>query len=308
MTAPAGPEPSSLDRDVDASAGTELPAVGLGAAVATSRRRIVRRLVRRPAGVVGIVLTGTVVAVGLLAPVLAPFDPFAVVGPSLSPPSGAHPMGTDALGRDLLSGVIFGARTSLVVTALVGVLVLVIGVVVGTISSYLGGWTDDLLMRMTELFQVLPRFFLAIVVIAFFGAGLGLLVLVLGLTSWALLARVVRSEVLSLKEREFVEAARASGASGARIVVQEILPNALPAGLAFLGLILAQVLLIEASLGFIGLGDPNVVSWGYLASQAQRFLRVAWWMSVFPGLAIAVAVLGLNLLSDALTEVLGTSR
>ncbi len=308
MTAPTGSEPPSLDRDVDASARTELPAVGLGAAVGTSRRRTVRRLVRRPAGVVGIVLTGAVVAVGLLAPVLAPFDPFAVVGPSLSPPSGAHPMGTDALGRDLLSGVIFGARTSLVVAGLVGVLVLVIGVVVGTISSYLGGWTDDLLMRMTELFQVLPRFFLAIVVIAFFGAGLGLLVLVLGLTSWALLARVVRSEVLSLKEREFVEAARASGASGARIVVQEILPNALPAGLAFLGLILAQVLLIEASLGFIGLGDPNVVSWGYLASQAQRFLRVAWWMSVFPGLAIAVAVLGLNLLSDALTDVLGTSR
>ncbi len=308
MTAPTGSEPPSLDRDVDASARTELPAVGLGAAVGTSRRRTVRRLVRRPAGVVGIVLTGAVVAVGLLAPVLAPFDPFAVVGPSLSPPSGAHPMGTDALGRDLLSGVIFGARTSLVVAGLVGVLVLVIGVVVGTISSYLGGWTDDLLMRMTELFQVLPRFFLAIVVIAFFGARLGVLVLVLGLTSWALLARVVRSEVLSLKEREFVEAARASGASGARIVVQEILPNALPAGLAFLGLILAQVLLIEASLGFIGLGDPNVVSWGYLASQAQRFLRVAWWMSVFPGLAIAVAVLGLNLLSDALTDVLGTSR
>ncbi|MBW3547599.1 MAG: ABC transporter permease [Actinobacteria bacterium] len=308
MTARTGPEAPSLDRDVDASARTELPAAGLGAAVGTSRRRVLRRLLRRPAGVVGIVLTGTVVAVGLLAPVLAPFDPFAVVGPSLSPPSGAHPMGTDALGRDLLSGVIFGARTTLVVAGLVGVLVLLIGVVVGTVSSYLGGWADDLLMRLTELFQVLPRFFLAIVVIAFFGAGLGLLVLVLGLTSWALLARVVRSEVLSLKEREFVDAARASGASGARIVVQEILPNALPAGTAFLGLILAQVLLIEASLGFIGLGDPNVVSWGYLASQAQRFLRVAWWMSVFPGLAIAVAVLGLNLLSDAVTDVLGTSR
>jgi peptide/nickel transport system permease protein len=308
VTAPSGPEATPLDRDVDASAGTELPTAGLGAAVGTSRRRILRRLVRRRAGVVGIVLTGAVVAVGLLAPVLAPFDPFAVVGPSLSPPSAAHPMGTDALGRDLLSGVVFGARTSMLVAGLVGLLVLLIGAVVGTVSSYLGGWVDGALMRVTELFQVLPRFFLAIVVIAFFGASLGLLVLVLGLTSWALLARVVRAEVLSLKEREFVEAARASGASGARIVVQEILPNALPAGLAFLGLILAQVLLIEASLGFIGLGDPNVVSWGYLASQAQRFLRVAWWMSVFPGAAIAVAVLGLNLLSDAVTDVLGTSR
>ncbi|MBW3612057.1 MAG: ABC transporter permease [Actinobacteria bacterium] len=308
MSAPTGPEPPSLDRDVDASARTELPAVGLGAAVGTSRRRIVRRLVRRPAGVVGIVLTGTVVAVGLLAPVLAPFDPFAVVGPSLSPPSGAHPMGTDALGRDLLSGVIFGARTSLVVAGLVGVLVLVLGVVVGTISSYLGGWTDDLLMRMTELFQVLPRFFLAIVIVAVFGSTLPLLILVLGLTSWPLLARVIRAEVLILKQREFVDAARVAGASGLRLVVREILPNALPAVSAFLGLVLAQVLLIEASLGFIGLGDPNVVSWGYLASQAQRFLRVAWWMSVFPGLAIAATVLGLNLVSDALSDVLGRSR
>lgn len=308
MTAPTDARDTSLDREVDASARTELPAAGLGAAVGTSRRRVLRRLLRRPAGVAGVVLTGAVVAVGLLAPLLAPFDPFAVVGPSLGSPSPAHPMGTDALGRDLLSGVVFGARTSLLVAGLVGVLVLVIGVAVGTVSGYVGGWVDDLLMRITELFQVLPRFFLAIVVIALFGAGVGLLVLVLGLTSWALLARVVRAEVLSLKEREFVDAARATGASGARIVVREILPNALPAGMAFLGLILAQVLLIEASLGFLGLGDPNVVSWGYLASQAQRFLRVAWWMSVFPGLAIAVAVLGLNLVSDALTDVLGTSR
>jgi peptide/nickel transport system permease protein len=308
VTAPAGSHDTPVDRDIDVSAGAELPATGLSTAVGPSRHRLVRRLLRRPAGAVGMALTGAVVAVGLLAPVLAPFDPFAVVGPSLSAPSAQHPMGTDALGRDLLSGIIFGARTSMLVAGLVGLLVLAIGVVVGTVSGYLGRWADNVLMRLTELFQVLPRFFLAIVVIAFFGPGLGLLILVLGLTSWALLARVIRAEVLSLKEREFVEAARASGASGTRIVVQEILPNALPAGMAFLGLILAQVLLIEASLGFIGLGDPNVVSWGYLASQAQRFLRVAWWMSVFPGAAIALAVLGLNLLSDALTDVLGTSR
>ncbi len=287
---------------------TELPAPRLGSAAGRPRRGVLRRLVRRPAGIIGLVITALVVAVGVLAPLLAPADPFAVEGPPLAPPSWSHPMGTDGLGRDLLSGVILGARTSLMVAGGVGALVLVIGVAVGTLSSYWGGRADDALMRLTELFQVLPRFFLAIVVIAFFGPGLDRVVLVLGLTSWALLARVIRAEVLSLKEREFVEAARSAGASDARVMVREILPNALPAGAVFLGLVLAQVLLVEASLGFIGLGDPNVVSWGFLASQAQRFLRVAWWLSVFPGLAIAVAVLGLNLLSDALTDVLGGSR
>jgi peptide/nickel transport system permease protein len=258
--------------------------------------------------VVGFFLTAGVIVVGILAPVLAPHDPFAIAGPALSPPSPAHPMGTDGLGRDLLSGVIFGARTSLIVAAAVGAVVFMAGVTVGTLSGWAGGWADDALMRFTELFQVLPQFFLAVVVIAFFGPGVLVLVLVLGFTSWAGLARIVRAEVLSLKQREFVEAARASGASGARIVIREIVPNILPAVTALLGLILAQVLLIEASLGFIGLRDADLVSWGYLASQAQRFLLVAWWMSVFPGLAIVVAVLGLNLLSDALSDVLGSSR
>lgn len=286
----------------------EVVSTGLEASLGVPRQRVLRRILRRPAGLVGLVLTAVFVLTGVLGPALVPNDPFAVVGPSLSSPSLNHLMGTDALGRDLFSAVVVGARTSLIVASLVGVLVLAIGTVVGTLSSWWGGWADDGLMRLTELFQVLPRFFLAVVVVAFFGSSLPLLILVLGLTSWPLLARVIRAEVLILKQREFVEAARVAGASSVRLVVREILPNALPAVSAFLGLILAQVLLIEASLGFIGLGDPNVVSWGYLASQAQRFLRVAWWMSVFPGLAIGATVLGLNLVSDALSDVLGGSR
>lgn len=287
-----------------ASVSADLPIGDLVAAAGSSRRRLLRDLLRTPAGVVGLLLTVAVVAVGILAPALAPSDPFAVSAPSLTPPSVDHPMGTDALGRDVLSGVIFGARTSLLVAGATALIVLVVGVLVGTVSGYRGGRVDDVLMRFTEFFQVLPRFFLAIVVIALFGPGVDRLVLVLGFTSWALLARVVRSEVLSLREREFVEAARANGASAVRIIAREILPNALPAAIVFVGLLVAQVMLIEASLGFLGLGDPNQMSWGFLASQAQAFLRVAWWLSFFPGMAIVVAVLGVNLLADALTDVL----
>lgn len=267
-------------------------------------RGIFRRVLRRPAGAIGLALTGLFALTAAFAPLLSPADPFSVDGPSLGRPSGRYLMGTDALGRDILSGVVHGARTALLVTGVVAVMVLVIGVVVGTTAGWAGGRLDDVLTRATELFQVLPRFFLAIVVVALFGPGLNRLILVLGLTSWVLLARVIRAEVLSLREREFVEAASASGASGLRIVVREILPNALPVAVAYLGLVLAQVLLIEASLGFLGLGDPNVISWGAMASDARQFARVAWWLPFFPGMAVVLAVLGLNLLADGVTDVL----
>ena len=266
---------------------------------------LLARIVRRRDGAVGALLTVLVAAMAVLAGPFSPYDPFAPVGPSLAAPSAAHWMGTDALGRDLLSGILYGARTSVLVAGVVGALVLSIGMAVGTVSGYRGGLVDDVLMRVTEIFQTLPRFFLAAVVIALFGPEVLHLVLVLGLTSWALLARVVRSEVLSLKGREFVEAARASGASQARILFREVMPNVLPTAVVYLGLLLAQVILLEASLGFLGLSDPSVISWGYLAGQAQRFLRVAWWLAVFPGLAVAMTVLGLNLLGDALTSALG---
>ena len=256
----------------------------------------------------GCALTLLVVAIGSLAGVLAPFDPFALVGPPLAAPSRAFPMGTDGLGRDVLSGVIYGARTSLLIAVSVGLLALAIGVLVGALAGYRGGGLDDLLMRVTEVFQVLPRFFLAIVVISLFGAGLDRLILVLGLTSWPLLARVVRAEILAFKQLEFVEAAVASGASNMRLLIRELLPNALPPVIVYVALLLAQVMLLEASLGFLGLGDPDVMSWGYLAAQAQQFLRVGWWMWFFPGVALIVAVLGFNLLGDALTDSLGGRR
>ncbi len=273
-----------------------------------SSARILPSLLRQPGGVFGVGMTALIVTIAVLAPLLAPVDPYAVAGPSLAPPSFRHPLGTDALGRDLLSAVIYGARTSVLVAAAVGALAFVIGVTVGTVSGYVGGWIDDGLMRTTEFFQVVPRFFLAIIAIALFGPGLDRVVLVLGLTSWPLLARVVRAEVLTLRTHEFVQAAVALGAPTSRILVREMLPNALPAALVVLGLLLGQVLLIEASLAFIGVGDPNAVSWGALAGQAHPYLRVAWWLPLFPGLALTLAVLGFNRLADALARVLGGGR
>lgn len=289
---------------IPASATAELPGAGT-LPVASPRRHLLATIAATPAGAAGLGLTTLALLAALFAPLLAPADPFALSGPPLTPPSRAHLMGTDGLGRDLLSGVLYGARTSLLVAGAVGALAFALGAAIGLVSGYRGGRLDDLLMRSTEMVQVLPRFFLAIVAIALLGPGLDRIVIVLGITSWPVLARVVRAEALSLRSLDFVRAAEASGASGARIVIRELLPNALPSAMVVLGLLLGQVLLIEASLGFLGLGDPNVVTWGGLAGQAQSYLRVAWWLPLFPGLAIAATVLGFNLLGDALSDALG---
>ncbi len=292
---------------IPASDTAELPPVRLPSVGGAPWGPTVGRILRTPAGAVGATLTLLVAILGFAGPWLAPWDPFAVVGPGLAPPSAPHPLGTDVLGRDLLSGVLHGARTSVIVALGAGTLVLTLGLAVGLVSGYRGGRTDDVAMRAVEFFQVLPRFFLAIVAVALFGPGIDRVVLVLGLTSWAILARVVRSETLSIREREFVLAARTMGASDISILLRDVLPAVLPAALVMLGLIAGQVILLEASLGFLGLGDPNAMSWGYLVGQAQPFLRTAWWLSVFPGLAILGTVLGLNLLADAVTRAVGPS-
>ena len=273
-----------------------------------------RRLGRRPGrlvatlttagGAVGLLLTLAFFTIAGLADVIAPADPVASVGRPLSAPSRLHVLGTDDLGRDLLAGVVHGARTSLLVALSATLLASTIGVAVGSLAGYRPGTVDDLLMRATELVLVVPRFFLAVVVIALFGAGLDRMILVLGLTSWPVIARVVRAQTLSLARRDFVDAARALGASEVRVMIRHVLPNAIPAAFVVISVNAASVILLEAGLGFLGLGDPRMMSWGYLANNAQRFLRVAWWMTLFPGCAIALTVLGLNLLGDAVNDFL----
>ena len=267
-----------------------------------------RRFWRHPAAVVGLVLTGLLASIGLLAGQLAPGDPFANAGLPLHPPSSEHLFGTDNLGRDLWRAVAHGLGTSVRVALSVVVIASAVGVAVGVVAGYGGRRIDDVLMRASELFQAVPRFFLVLLVLALFGQGTTNLVLVLGVTSWPVLARVVRAETFSVREREFVEAARSLGASDARIVLHHVLPNVLPAAVVVVALLASRVVLLEASLSFLGLGDPSVMSLGFLVGNAQRFMRVAWWMSVFPGAVIALAVLAVNLLADGLNDTFTPGR
>ncbi|MBA3670517.1 MAG: ABC transporter permease [Gemmatimonadaceae bacterium] len=252
---------------------------------------------RRAGRAIGATLVCVVIVAAMVGPVIAPYHPFVISGGALLSPSRDHIMGTDAVGRDVFSAVLHGARSSLVVATAVSVIALALGVSIGLVSGYRGGWIDDLLSRLTELFQVIPRFFFVITAIAIMGPGRTSLIVVIGLTSWPTLARVVRGETLVTRRREFVVAAEALGASPWRVMHRQLLPMVLPVSLAALGVLFGQVLLLEATIGFLGLGDPEAISWGMMAAQAQGFLRIAWWLALFPGLAITITVLGVNLLA-----------
>ncbi len=216
-------------------------------------------------------------------------------GEPFEPPSREHWFGTDDLGRDVFIGVLEGARLSLTVGFVTALFALALGALVGVGAGFVGGVWDEILMRIVEVFQVVPRFFLALVVLTIWGYDVWRLVLVLGLTSWSGLARLARAETLSVKERDFVVSARASGARSSRLLFHHVLPQAARPLIAAAPLIASAAMLTEAGLSFLGLGTLERVSWGYLMQNAQPFLRDAWWMAVFPGLAMTTAVLALAL-------------
>jgi peptide/nickel transport system permease protein len=265
----------------------------------TGRRRR-RGLWRQKSGVVGLALISIVAAVALLGPIVVPVSPFEPVGRPFAPPSLAAPFGTDDLGRDILAGVVHGARVSLLVGLAVALMASVIGGTIGLVSGYFGGLADDVLMRFTELVDVLPRYFLAVLVAALFGPSLIFLTVLLGLTFWPGAARLMRSQVLTVRERDYVQAARAVGGSEWRVLFRHVLPNTLTVIIVAAALQVGAAILVEAGLSFLGLGDRSVVTWGYMLNNAQNFLRLAWWMSVFPGVALLLTVLGANLLADGL--------
>jgi peptide/nickel transport system permease protein len=262
------------------------------------------RFAQNRLSIAGLILVVTFAALGVFAGLIAPFEPFGLVGDRLASPSLSHPFGTDHLGRDIFSGVIYGTRTSLQVGFLSTALSLCLGILIGVISGYYGGRIDDLLMRITEIFQVLPRFFLALVIVAMFGAHLWGTIFVIGILSWAEIARLVRSEFLTLRERPFVMAARAYGATDSQIMFREILPNALTAVVVAVSLQVPSAILLEASLSFIGAGDPNVMSWGRQLNNSQQYIREAWWTATFPGVAISLMALGLALMADGVNDFL----
>jgi len=267
-------------------------------------RQTLRRFFRSPGGIAGLALVLFAITVALLADVLAPGNPLALDEPALRRPSTAHPFGTDNLGRDLYTAVVHGVRTSLLVVLWTIVIASLIGLPLGIIAGYRTRWVGGGILRVTELAQAFPRFYLGLLVVALFGGSTRNLILVLSLTSWTGLTRVARAETLAVKEREFVTAARAAGASDRRVLFRHVIPHVMPSAVVLVSLLASRVILIEAGLSFLGLGDQTRVSLGFLASNSTRFLQTAWWMSVAPGFAIAVAVLGFNLLGDGLSDAL----
>lgn len=229
-------------------------------------------------------------------------DPFQVSDTLLAPPSTAHPMGTDELGRDVLSRVLHGAGTSLYVATCSVALAAVAGIVVGLIAGYWGGVMDDLLLKVGELFQALPMFLLALVAAALFGSNTVLLIAVLAAGFWPTTARLVRAETLGLREQPYVEAVRSLGARHPRILFRHLLPGVLPVAVVNSSFQAGIAVLIEAGLSFLGLGDRDVLSWGTMIADAQAYVTVAWWMSLFPGLAVGITVLGMNLAGDGLND------
>ena len=271
-----------------------------------------RRMVRHPQVLIGTIIVGLLLLVVLLGPVLAPHNPTAQeLANRLKPPfwmekgSLQYPLGTDDLGRDILSRMMYGVRISLLVGGLAVVISGAIGITLGLASGYFGGWVDDVLMRICDVQLSIPLTLLAISVIAVVGSSLPTLIAVLGLTQWVMYARVVRGEALSCREREYVEAARAIGATHLRILRTCILSNAVPTILVTATLRMATVVMIEAGLSYLGLGiQPPNPSLGSMLSDGRQYLATAWWLSTFPGLAIVVIVLGINLLGDGLRDVL----
>jgi peptide/nickel transport system permease protein len=266
----------------------------------TERRAVAWRGNRQDRAILalGLALVLPFILAAIFGPTLAPYDPFESVARPFRAPSWAHPFGTDDLGRDLFSAALHGARTSILVGVIVSAVTLLIGFGLGTTAGFFGGVADDVLMRCTEVVQTMPRFFLAIVVVALFGATLTNLVLILALTSWGGLTRIARAEALSWREREFVRAGHALGATPVQVLLRHIAPNVLPPVLAMLAFVFGGAVLTEAGLSYLGLGDANRISWGYLLNNAQSHLDRAWWMTVFPGLAIVLTILGVGLIGD----------
>jgi len=273
--------------------------------------KVLNFIKKNPTGIIGLLLVLASVLCAIFAPYIAPYDPGAAsLGHRLDMPKwlddtgkSQYLLGGDQVGRDLLSRIIYGARISLLVGICGVAISLVLGTFLGIISGYFGKWMDDLIMRLAEVQMGLPFILLAIVIMSVFGTGIEKIIIILGLTYWVSFARLIRGEILALKEQEYIQAAKAIGGTHFKIILKHILPNVASSILVLATMCIAEFILLEASLTFLGLGvEPTVPSWGGMLADSRNYMTSAWWISVFPGIAIMLTVLGFNLLGDWLRD------
>ena len=277
-----------------------------GSRAPARRGRRLRAFTHNPAFVAGVAILAIFVLMAVFADLLFPGDPFDMVGqPVLWPGQDPEfPLGTDSLGRDVLAGLVHGSRVSLLVGVVAAAIGLAIGTVVGALAGFFGGRVDTWLLRVVELFQTTPTFLLVVVIVAIGEPTVKTIAVAIGIASWPTVARLVRAQFRSLREADFVMAARSLGYGNLRIIVQEIMPNALPPIVVAASVMIANAILTEAGLSFLNMRDPNLISWGGMIGSGRDLLRTAWFLTALPGMAIALAVLSLNLVGDGLNEIL----
>ncbi|SKA01893.1 peptide/nickel transport system permease protein [Enhydrobacter aerosaccus] len=270
------------------------------------RFAFLRRFTRNRGALIGALLILLVTVTALAAPLLFPTDPLRMVGPPELWPGEdpAFPLGTDSLGRDMLAMLVHGARATLLIGLFASAMATLIGVSVGAIAGYFGGWIDEAAMRAVELFQTIPNLIFVLTIVVILGSTLHNIVIAIGIVSWTPIARMTRAEFLALRDREFVQACRSMGMHAPGIIVREILPNALPPVIVLSSLVVASAILFESAVSFLGLGDPNVASWGRLVGDGRQLIRSSWYICAIPGIAIMVTVLCLNLIGDGLNDAL----
>jgi peptide/nickel transport system permease protein len=261
-----------------------------------------RRFARNRGAVLGLFILAGVILLALAAPLLYPGSPFRVVAKPFLPPLGPYPLGTDVLGRDVAAGLAHGARTSLLIGLLTSIVAVLVGTLIGGFAGYHGGWVDDTLMRVTEFFQTIPTFIFAIVLVAILTPSIKSIIIAISAVTWPPVARLVRGEFLAMRNREFVLASICLGMSDLRVIFRQILPNCLSPIIVTGSLMVATAILIESALSFLGLGDPNLMSWGFMIGSGRTFLRTAWWLCAIPGIAILLTVLGINLVGEGLND------
>lgn len=297
------PQSWSNPAALDASSAS---AISASASTGSGGSRALRAFLRNPAGVGALVFLLLVAGLSLAAPYLYPEDPLSMVArPFLWPGQNAdYPLGTDSLGRDVAAGLVWGSRVSLMVGFIAMALGVSAGLAVGAIAGYFGGRVDDALLRLIEIFQAVPSFVLLVVLVAIAQPSIQTVTVAIALVTWPMVARLVRAEFRSLREKDFVMAARGLGLGPARIILRQILPNALPPIIVTSSVLVASAILMESALSFLGLGDPNLVSWGSMIGSGRELLRTAWYLTAIPGFAIVLTVLALNLIGDALNDAL----